>query len=157
MCASSGIPTFFSFSLVLFVSAVYMATTKDEEKYYYILSIIWLVDFFFASSFSLSALHRYSLSFFSSSPDPVRRQATEKRKRPSNRSKEVSYFLLASDGVFFCSPAETNTQYILLSLLLPFSLSLFPSLYLFLFVNLHLDIHAHTYTQSKTTLNWMYC
>jgi hypothetical protein len=26
-----------------------------------------------------------------------------------------------------------------------------------LFVNLHLDIHAHTYTQSKTTLNWMYC
>jgi len=50
------------FPFFLFI-AVYMATTKDEEEKYYILSIIWLVDFFFTSSF-LSVLHRYLLFFF---------------------------------------------------------------------------------------------
>lgn len=64
---------------------------REEEVLY---SVYYLVGWFFFRVIILSALHRYLLAFFSYSPEPVRRQATEKRKRPSNRRKEASYFFL---------------------------------------------------------------
>lgn len=103
---------------------------REKERKHNTLSIIWLVDFFFfffffsfASSFSSYFIVTCLQFFPSHSLEPVRRQATEKRKRLSNRKveeeEEASYFFLQLRSVFFCSPSESKTQYILLSLSLP--------------------------------------
>ncbi len=120
---------------------------REEEVLY---SVYYLVGWFFFRVIILSLYFIVTcLLFFSSSPDPVRRQATEKRKGPSNRRKEASYFFLQVRVFFFCSSSESNTQYTLLSLLLPVSPPCSLSLYLFLFVNLHLAIHAPTHNQKQ--------
>ncbi len=90
------------FPFFLFI-AVYMATTKDEEEKYYILSIIWLVDFFFTSSF-LSVLHRYLLAcllfflilptrFVDKRPRKERSHPIEEKKQVISSCKWVRFFL----------------------------------------------------------------
>ncbi len=78
----------FFLSSPLFV-AVYMATTKDEEKKYYILSIIWLVDFFFASSFSLHFIVTCLLFFLILPTRFVDKRPRKGRGHPIAEKKQV--------------------------------------------------------------------
>lgn len=148
-----------SFSLSFFLAiAVYMATTKDEEetkkKKYDILSIIWLVDFFFASSFSLHFIVICLLACFFFLILPTRfvdKRPRKGRSHPIEEKKQViSSF--ASEGVFFVLSAESNTQYPLLSLLLAafLSLSLFLSFSLPVLVCKSSSSYTHTHTHIYT-------
>lgn len=108
--------------LILFLFFVYMATRK--ELFY---SIIWLVDFFFVSSFCVYLIV-LCLHFFLSLLLPTRFVDKRPRKegwQPIEEQKKAISFFLTSKSVFFsCSSSKSNIAA--------------PSLYLILFADLHL-------------------